>query len=264
MDLHASLGKQPSQPASISGTLDYEWQKGDTLEETDSPAQSASPYWWLNSGGELFPEDGYSTTIQGDLPKSDRWYEDYSQSDQTDTDGGAHPQNLFRLVSRSTWKNVRIETSFYIVNDNLSDSDQRYESNGLLLMSRYAKDGQTLYYAGVRVDGTAVIKKKFHGDYYTMAQTQVFPGSYDRTDNPNLLPHDTWIYLRSETVTNADDSVNVRLYMQENNEWVLLLEARDDGGATLDHSAPITSSGFVGIRTDFMDVKFGAFHAQEL
>src|SRR5262249_41763345 len=124
-----------------------------------------------------------------------------------------------------------------------------------LLMSRYQDSGQTLYYTGIRVDGTAVIKKKYKGEYYTMAQNPVFKGTYNRTNTPNLLPKENWIRLRSETLTNKDGSVSVKFYMQDQTigQWKLLLSADDH--SQYDNTPPITGPSEVGIRTDFMDVE---------
>jgi hypothetical protein len=130
-------------------------------------------------------------------------------------------------------------------------------------MSHYKDAGQTLYYAGVRVDGTAVIKKKYQGTYYTMAQQKVFPGTYvGSQDNQNLIPHGQWLGLRSDTQNNTDGSVSITLYLQEPGQttWTKLLTAIDHGqyGAT----PAIVTAGFTGIRTDFMDVDIRSFRLQ--
>ncbi len=251
--------------ASSTNDLLYTFNVPGTLEETDSMQQSSSPYWWLDSGGEFMIADGVGETIQGDAPTLDIWHVRYAITNPRDTDGGLHPQNLLRLVTRSKWENLREEMSFLIEADNFSPSFNRNTSNGLLLMSRYAIDGQTLYYAGIRVDGTAVIKKKYHGIYYTMAQRQIFPGTYTGwQDNIDLIPHHQWIRLRSDTVTNTDGSVTVRLYMKlaSDTEWQLLLSATDSGQYA--GTSPITGPAYAGIRTDFMDVHFGNYVAEAI
>ncbi len=243
--------------AVVASPFLYSFSSTGILGEAGSMKETTSPYWWLNSGGYLTLKEGRGATAQGDLGLLDPWRVIYAVANPQDTDGGRHPQNLFRLVSRSAWVNMREEASFYIVRDNFSASPNQNASNGLLLMSRYQDDGQTLYYAGIRVDGTAVIKKKYKGTYYTMAQEKVFPGTYSSASlDKNLLPHEEWVSLRSDTVTNEGGTVTVSLYMKRAGEstWKLLLKATDTGknfGAT-----PITTAGFGGIRTDFMDVKF--------
>lgn len=262
---NASAAATGEVPAAIVGTsFDYTFNDTNTLEEAGSEKETKSPYWWLDSGGKLLSNKGVGETVQGALPQNDPWHKEYANTNSADTDGGIHPQNLFRLVSRSAWDNVRVESSFRIKKDNLSASSNRNESNGLLLMSRYQDNGQTLYYAGIRVDGTAVIKKKYRGEYYTMAQNPVFTGTYDHANAPNLLPKDTWIRLRSETLTNNDGSVSVKLYMEnmDSSEWKLLLSADDH--SQYGKTPPITGPSEVGLRTDFMDVQFDDIHIEKL
>lgn len=246
--------------ARIDDYLLYTFNVPGTIEESGSMNESRSPYWWLDSGGRVTIADDIGQSIQGTLPESDAWYVEYRDTNPEDTDEGARPQNLLRLVSRSSWRDVRVEASFFIARDHFSKSGNRNGSNGLLLMSRYSDDGQTLYYAGIRVDGTAVIKKKHKGTYHTMAQEQIFPGTYaiDKSSDTsqNILPHKEWLRLRSETSTNPDGSVSVKLYMQDplDTDWKLLLSAEDK--SQYDGTSPIKGAGYAGIRTDFMDVKF--------
>ena len=122
-------------------------------------------------------------------------------------------------------------------------------------MSRYKNNGQTLYYTGIRVDGSAVIKKKLNGTYTTLAQKPVYSGTWSKSSNPNLIPKNTWIGLRSETINNSDGSVSIKLYMDQGKtgQWKLVAEAKDTSPGTL------KDVGFGGIRTDFMDVEFDNF-----
>lgn len=252
-----SLTTSMGTPAvSVDSPFVYTFNSAGILKESSSMGESSSPYFWLNSGGELRLSGYTGSTIVGDLPESNTWNKLYAASSAVDTDQGDHPQNLFRLVTRNLWENVRAEAQFLILEDRFSSSPNQNSSNGLLLMSRY-KDSDTLYYAGIRVDGTAVIKKKYNGTYYTMAQKKVFPGTYSGSkDDVNLIPHREWLMLRSETVTQQDGSVVVKLYYKKRaaTAWTKLLEAKDTGnhGGT----PPITGKGYAGIRTDFMDVRF--------
>jgi hypothetical protein len=237
--------------ASVSSPFHYKFSVDGTLREASSMGESSSPYWWVNSGGALILDNGIGMTYQGTVPTVDKWRQMYASNNPLDTDNGTHPQNLLRLVSRSSnWNNVRLEASYKITADHFSSSPNRNASNGLLLMSRY-KSGDTLYYAGIRVDGDAVIKKKKNGTYTTLASKQIFPGSYSEGAKVNLIPHNQWITLRSDTVTNNDGSVTIRLYMKKQGEttYTKILETRDT-------SSPITGPGHMGIRTDFMDVMF--------
>jgi hypothetical protein len=246
-----------TQTAEIGASFDYHFNSQGVLKETGLLGESTSPYWWVNSGGALLIDGETGSTMTGTAPLANLWRVLYAASNPIDTDNGTHPQNIFRLVTRSSWRNVQQEAMFYILQDNLSASPNRNASNGLLLMNRYADAGQTLYYAGIRVDGTAVIKKKYKGAYYTMAQKALFPGTYSGSrDNKNLIPHNEWIGLRSEVVTNSNGGVTIDFYMKRAGEtsWTKLLEATDNG--QYGKTPPITAGGYAGIRTDFMDVKF--------
>lgn len=234
------------------------------LEEAGAPEESSSAFWWLDSGGRLIIRGLRGETMQGDAGPTDAWRIRYAIGNPRDTDQGVHPQNIFRLVTRAEWKDARIRALFFVTKDNLSASPNRNSSNGVLLMSRYTDAGQTLYYTGVRVDGTAVIKKKYRGTYYTLAQGKIFPGTYrgDR-DDTNLIPHDTWLSLQSESVTQPDGSVRVSLFMRDigKTQWTELLSTVDSGQYA---GTPPLGSGRAGIRTDFMDVSFDSFRIEPL
>lgn len=254
----------PAAPILAPNTpFTYSFAVDGVLHESGNEDETTSPYWWVNAGGMLLLTDGVGSTIQGRLSTFDRWRVRYSLSNPRDTDDGYHPQNLFRLISRSTWQNPRSEAEFYIAAHNQSDSPNRNESNGILFMSRYQNE-DTLYYAGVRVDGHAVIKKKYHGTYYTMAEVPIFPGTYDRTAQPNLLPQDIWFALRMETVRVADGvSITISMRDGDSDAWIPLVTALDDG-STYGGTPVINDRGRVGIRTDFMDVRFRSIRIEEI
>src|SRR5581483_8372812 len=50
----------------------YAFNSNGTLQESEEQ-DTASPYWWLNSGGKLVIRNGIGSTIQGDLPPLDPW-----------------------------------------------------------------------------------------------------------------------------------------------------------------------------------------------
>lgn len=228
------------------------------LTETGSMSGSASPDYWVNSGAFLIYGNGRGGTLQGELAVNDPWRIIYSRDNPGDTDGGYHPQNIFRLVTRSSWQDVRQEATFTIARDNLSSSSERYDPNGILFFNRYV-NSDNLYYTGLRVDGYAVIKKKQQGSYSTLAYNRVFPGTYNRSTNPSLLPKNTPIGLRSEVTNQADGSVLVKLWADvgKTGSWTLVAQATD-------RSSPITASGYAGIRTDFMDVWFDDYSITNL
>lgn len=241
----------------------YSFDVPGTLSETGSSKESPSPYWWLNSGGYLHIVDGVGMTATGSLPVSDRWRKAYAKNNSLDTDDGAHPQNIFRLVTKGQWKDFRQESYFQVITDNLSSSPNRNESNGLLFFLHYV-DHDNLYYAGLRVDGTAVIKKKQNGVYTTLVQAPVFTTrTYDHATEPNLIPKHAWIGIRAEIVNTAAGAVNIKLYLDVTGigDWQLAAETTD---APSSENQPIVSPGFAGIRTDFMDVEFKNFRIEVL
>ena len=123
-----------------------------------------------------------------------------------------------------------------------------------------------MYYTGIRADGYATIKKKIKGVYYTLVYQRFIPedrGTYDRSNNPNLLPKNVWLGLKSEIQTNPDSTVTIRLYLDSDRtgDWVLVAEALDDGKTY--GGAPFLEAGRAGIRTDFMDVEFDDYKIKE-
>lgn len=220
-------------------------------------SESLNSYWWVNSGAFLIKEDGVGKTLFDEIDKNSKWQKAYLQYNAADTDNGYHPQNIFRLVTRSKWQNFQQTIYAKIKKYNLSESKNRSESNGLLLFNRYL-DSDNLYYVGIRVDGTAVIKKKINGNYYTLAQKSFYKADvpYNRDTNPNLIPGQKWIGLRSEIKTNSDNTVGIKLFIDKDKtgNWVLAAEANDDGKTY--GGATILNEGYAGIRTDFMDVEF--------
>lgn len=245
----AILGRIEKESSSNSGSL----------EESNSMNTSTSRDWWLNSGGRFSTNGNLGKTVQGNLEENDRWKRAYLRNNPVDTDDGLHPQNIFRLVQRGSWDNLVQQSYFKINKLNLSQSPNRNASNGLFLFNRY-QSGDNLYYTGIRVDGAVVIKKKLNGTYYTMAYKKIFnTADYHPQNNPNLLPLNTWIGLRSEIINNPNGTVDIKLYTDigRTGTWTLALQAVDDGvnyGA-----APIIKPGFAGIRTDFMDAEFDAY-----
>jgi hypothetical protein len=227
-------------------------------------SESTSPDWWVNSGGRLCRGSGLGSTVIGSLPSADAWRTLYAANNPVDTDSGFHPQNIFRLVSKGLWKDFQQTVSFRIRTLNMSSSPNRNSSNGILFFHHY-QDGANLYYAGIRVDGAAVIKKKIGGTYYTMAyRSGVYPGAaYNAASNPTLLPSDRWIGLRTVTETTST-TVTLRLELNDpvvGGGWVPVIEAEDSG----QYGGPaITVTGHAGIRTDFMDVEFNDYEAVEI
>ena len=163
-------------------------QQRGSIQESGSMEKSTSGDWWVNSGGEMDFHKGVGRTIQRKLSKNSKWHKLYDRTNPKDTDNGNHPQNIFRLVTKTKWQNLSQQAYFKIKKLNLSDSENRNESNGLLLFNRY-QDSNNLYYAGVRVDGHAVIKKKLNGEYFMLDYKKFFGGKkYNPKSRPSLLP----------------------------------------------------------------------------
>lgn len=256
--IRASEAIQPSSPYL------YNFNSSGSLQEAGSSGESSSPYWWLNSGGYLKINAGRGSTVIGPLSNQDPQRILYALTNSLDTDGGYHTQNVFRLLSRSLWGDIRQEAYFVVKKDNLSASQNRNSSNGLLLFNRY-QDSDNLYYTGIRVDGSAVIKKKKNGIYYTMAQVKgIYPGNYERISSPNLLPKDKWIGLRSEVINRPNGSVEIKLYIDKGwqGKWDLVASVIDNGEKY--GGSALLNNGYIGIRTDFMDVEFENFRARSI
>ena len=229
------------------------------IEETGSIEESGDSCWWLSSGGTFQIDHGVGRTLQGALPAGAMWRERYAKSSAEDTDEGQHPQNLLRLVTRARWRDHRQEVRFRIARINQSASRERGEWSGVLMFNRY-QDSQNLYYAGLRMDGMAVIKKKLNGHYTTLAQAAVFgpPQSFDRDRNPSLLPAGRWVSMASTVRTEPDGSVRLRLLVRdEAGNWQQVVEAVDAGAG----GEPIREPGHAGLRADFMDVEFTGYAA---
>lgn len=253
-----------SLAAAIKSPFLYTFRVDGILDEAGKMENSSSPYFWLNSGGRFHLSTGTGKTILGELPRYSKWRLAYAASNPTDTDNGYHPQNIFRILTRSKWGSFQQEYYFKIIKDNLSESSNRNASNGILLFNRY-QNGNNLYYAGIRVDGAAVIKKKMNGIYYTMSYQPFYSGhKYNHDINPNLIPKNVWIGLRSEIKTSPEGTVNIKLYIDQNKtgNWVLAAEAKDDGKAYGEKI--ILDAGYAGIRTDFMDVEFDDYKVVKL
>lgn len=221
------------------------------VKEATTPEKSSSKSWWLESGAHFTTAGGVAGTVQGDEPAG--YYRTrYAERNARDTDGGVHPQNLFRLLTSRSWSGaIRQACSFRVRDYHLSDSPQRGAPNGLLLFSRYV-DANNLYYAGIRVDGHVVVKKKSAGVYYTLAEKPLLKGRFSRSESPTLLPSDEWIKLRCEVTDEADGSVVIALYRLDDSGRAKLVLRGIDAGVG---GEPLRA-GHAGIRTDFMDVEF--------
>lgn len=233
------------------------------LQEVSSASQSNSPTWWLTSGALFTIQGGVGRTLQGRLPDNDPQRLRYAQYNSEHSGGGYYPQNIFRLVTRQSFRNTRQMVNFWMSAYNPLATTDRDASDGVLFFTGYQNE-DNLYYAGLRVDGQVVIKKKINGNYYTLAIAPVISGTYNRTSNPNLIPTGRWIGMRTDTITNADGSVTINVYLDLNNTgtYTLALTATDRNGAY--GGAPFSNGGMGGIRSDYMDLTFSNYQLIQL
>lgn len=255
IDVVASVAPVPSSPT-------YGLAQDTTVTEAGTMDESPDDSWWVNSGAYFFVKNSIGSTIQGSLGIDDPWRKRYASANPTDTDGGLRPQNIFRLVTKSIWQNAAQEGYFWINRYNASASPNRAEHNGFLFFNRY-RDGNNLYYTGIRVDGRVVIKKKLAGRYYTLSSAPVYNGTYHRDLNPNLIPTGVWIGLKTVVRDNTDGSVTIEVYVDKagNGSWSLAARALDNGTTW---GSPIRGGAHAGIRTDFMDVDVSRHTIKEL
>lgn len=233
----------------------------ETLQETGGPDESANPDWWLNSGGMMTIEGATAKTIQGELHLDNSWRKIYANSNPNDTDNGARPQNIFRLISRSRWENVEQEGFFFIHRYNASPSKNHNNSNGILFFQRYQDDG-TFYYVGLRVDGEVIINKKVDGVYYTVHSLPFLISAPPGQMSEMKIPLNTWIGIKSSIRTAPDGNTHIRVFLDigAKGTWTLAIETYDNGKL----GSAILPPGHVGIRTDFMDVEFRDYRVTAL
>lgn len=225
------------------------------LEEAESLKASSDMCWWVDSGAVFLIHNGVGETQIGPLHHGSPWRQLYAASDPIDTENGSYPQNIFRLINKVPRQNFYNELFFNIRSYRASESPGRNESNGILLMGRYV-DADNLYYAGLRVDGTAVIKRKLDGGYETLG-TVVLNNetNYDREKNPNMLPLDQWIGLSMNIANDTDKKVVIRLSLYSQGAWQTVLTVVDDP-SKLPNGNILAEAANTGIRTDFMDIAF--------
>jgi hypothetical protein len=228
------------------------------VEEASSSERSLNPEVWLNSGGLLTIDNGIGTTIKGSLPANSPWRKLYAQNNPLDTANGYMPQNIFRLITKKDWLDSESSAYFKILSYNTTESPNRNDSNGLLLLSRYQNNGHNAYYGGIRTDGMAVIKRKENGTYTVIASEPIFKVSYKQGIS---LPQDKWLGVRLITKNIGKDKISFELYLdlKGDGRWQNVLSAIDTVG-----SSELYGKGKNGIRTDFMDVQITNYVIRKL
>lgn len=252
--------KSTTTPVSFLESFD----KNQKIIESGSIEESSNAIWALSSGAYMSIANGTGNTNIGKLADSDPWKIIYARDNPIDTDNGLHPQNIFRLELRKLSLNYSQEAKFRILADNMSDSPNRNQTNGIHFFNRYI-DANNLYYTGIRVDGYVDIKKKYHGAYYTLSHVKVFDGpSYSRDSKSSLLPKNVWFRLKTEIRNLSSNKVSIAYYIDKGNvgTWTPVVTVIDDGISF--GGAALVSAGLTGIRTDFMDVSFDDYIVQSI
>lgn len=244
-------------PITVSLPYVYNFATNGVVNQTSSSLASTSPFWWVPSGGKLVLSGGVGSTITGTVPSSDPWYAYYAANKPVQTDVGAHPQNVFTMFFRQPFSTVSQEIYVKKVADNLGNTVNRAAYNGVSLYLRYIDD-RNLYYAGIRADGYAIIKKQVNGVYQTLSYQKVFPGIFDPASKPTLIPTGVWIGVKAACATNSAGVPRISLYIDngKTGTWSLVAEAFDD---PIKYGPIVNGAGLVGVRTDFTDIQFDDF-----
>ncbi|MHB8660434.1 MAG: LamG-like jellyroll fold domain-containing protein [Minisyncoccota bacterium] len=217
--------------ATISFPLLYTFNSAGTLYEASPMTNSTSPYLWLNSGTSMIIANGVGET--------------------------GSSQGSFRLFMRDTVQNPSAQIYVDRVADNLSNTANIHGYNGESVIARY-EDANNYYYAGIRTDGAVVIKKKTNGVYQTLASKQIFPGTYNATTNPDLIPLGQWIGLKLVVATASSGEPVLSLYTDigRTGAWHLALSVVDDPAK---FGSAVTGSGLVGVQSDYANAQFSNF-----
>lgn len=216
---------QPSAAAAASSWW-YNFNSAGTLAQSASATQSRSQYLWLAAGRSLVIQNGIGATPAG--------------------------TTIYQLFNKTSVTNASVQIDVNRVKDNLSNSADRKSYLGESIITRYT-DANNYYYAGIRADGAAVIKKKVNGVYTTLAQKQVLPGTYSTT-NYDLMPQGKWMSLKLVVADNAGGQpvLTFSTDIGRTGTWTQAL-------AVTDTSAALKSAGLVGIQNDYADAQFDNF-----
>lgn len=191
------------------------------IKEAESIQKSADSVFWLNSG--------WKTCFSGGV---------------TNTDA-----DVFRIMTKNAFASS-VQTVYFQVTDVVnSDNPDRQPYNIVGLYPRYVNEKNS-YYVGVGVDGNLRIKKKIDGQDFDLLEPQkkIFPGKYDRYDNPLLIP-DALLGLKTETINLSNGSVKINVFMDWGyGDWAPAASAIDRDNVFL--------RGNGGVLSDYLKVQF--------
>lgn len=243
-DSKQSKNNQPVQSAvestvqdKTASTTEIAFPKDGSIEKTASLEESADPNFWLNSSQKLTFAD--STTSTGDKLRL-----------ITKKDFGDSVQSVYFNVSSA--------------NDNL---EERKADNMVGLYIRYV-DEKNYYSVGIGADGKVRIEKASDGEEADLLfpQRQLFPGKYDKTKNPDLIPTADF-GLKVEATNSDNGSVTISTFMDwGDGTWAPL-------GAVVDSELNplfpdpnpnyLFSRGHGGVISDHMNVSFKDYSIRE-
>jgi hypothetical protein len=210
-------------PANIGSQFWYDFRVNGVLSEASSVTSSTSAYWWLQNGGRLILTNGVGTSLSS-----------------------VTPADPFQMLLRKVLLHSSVE-SYVMKKSDLAPTVVKAGWNGISLFSRYV-DELNYYFASIRADGYATIRKRKNGLYITLLQKKVLPGTYSLT-GPTLIPTDTWIGLRFSVDGNMGyPRLTLHADFGRTGIWSLLGEVTDDPAK---FGPALEGAGLNGIRSDF-------------
>ena len=220
-----------------ASTAEIVFPKDGSIERAASLEESTDPNFWLDSNQNLKFTDGITNA-------SDKL------SLVTKKEFGDSVQSVYFNVSSA--------------NDNLKE---RKAENMVGLYIRYV-DERNYYAVGIGADGKVKIKKVSDGEEANLLfpQRQIFPGKYDETKNPDLIPN-TDFGLKVQAINSDNGSVTISVSMDWGyDEWSPVVTVIDSPLSPLfpdPNPNYLFSRGHGGIISDYMNVSFRGYSIRE-
>lgn len=247
--------------ALVGPTFTYHFTSQAVVNETATMATSSSPYFWVASGGQ-FIITNVANIPNPDLLSAGIYLGATIQGPSAAT-VTAYQQNDFRLIERFMRTNIMQEVHFNLRHINMAETPSRDADKGIFVYARYY-DVSNHYYAGITLDGRAVIRIVTNGVMKTLASTPLYmaDGGYDRDTNPNVIPGKKWIGLSTHA-----DLVGGKMHLSldvgsiDSGRWIW--------GAMftsiVDSNPPVVLRGpcYGGIRSDYFDTAWSYIYSAE-